>query len=907
MQNPKPAGRFNCYAIQGLTLGLFALLLTSPLTSRAQNRVFFEDWETDHTSDGSYTNFTVGGNSLVNYYYDYSTLGIPLSPHSATSSTHALKLCSGFATNSPLTTAQPFPTGISVSPVHFGITDNFEMRWDQWYNFNGPAPGGGSGSSIVGGGGYGTYATNAQVAGNPLDGVAIGDTMDGGSSADFRVYSFTHPSSYQDGDYQIGSDGALQTTHGDPTSGFVYAGGGFRNNTASTYYTTNFPGQPIPAAEAALYPQQTGTAANGTFSFKWHEVALAKIANVITYKVDGILIATVNVVDAGTSGGSNIFWEQFDINGSASVDPNFTNLNFMLVDNVRITNFANVVSVSTTNTAITDGSGVPGIFTITRTASGTPLTVSYTMTGSATNGVEYVDGSSNALSGTITFSANATSTNIFVYGVATTVPKPTENIILNINSSPNYTGAGNATINLINTGNPQLTITNLSASMYERTNDLAVFQISRLGNTNTASFPINLTFSGTAAYGVNFYTNIVATFEPGISTTNISVYPIEDHIYTGNKIITVSIAASTGGTYSIGTPGSATVTLRDEDTAPETVLWSDNFNTDTSANWTFLQATADNVPDNTTTFGLDYFSFYGIPPSPHGGGDTHGLVIAVNKLDVDAAAAAVNVYPTGQSFSGNYALRFDMWLNSETGQTTTTEYALAGVNHSGTKTNWFRSGGITNGTTGFDGIWYTLETDAQASPNFQAYSSPTTNQNPTALTLGTNSSGFTNIFQAPPFLFGGSPAVSYNSLVPGYWSDVEVSQIGKIITLRINQSPILSLTNSTSYTSGDIMLGYLDAFDSIGVIQGFGVFDNVRVVRLNGLQITSLNIVGANVLVDFSFDLNDTPAGFTLQSSSSASGGYTDTGATIVQTTPGHYEATVPKSANSQFYRVRHL
>lgn len=903
MQKPNCYRSLLCRVTMCLVLGLLA---AGPAKSSAQNRVFFEDWETDHTSDGTYTNLTVGGNSQVNYYYDYSVLGIPLSPHSLTSGTHALKLCTGFATNNPLTTSEPFPTGISVSPLNFGITDNFEMRWDQWYNFNGPAPGGGSGSTIVGGGGYGTHATNAQVAGNVLDGVAIGDTMDGGSSADFRVYSFTHPSSYQDGDYQIGSDGVNQTTHGDPTSGFVYAGGGFRNNTASTYYTTNFPGQPIPAAQAALYPQQTGTAANGTFSFAWHEVALAKIANVITYKVDGILIATVNVVDAGNSGGSNIFWEQFDINGSASVDPNFTNLNFMLVDNVRITNFANVVSVSTTNTAISDGSGIPGVFTITRTASGTPLTISYTMTGSASNGVDYVDGSSNALSGSITFAANDTSTNIFVYGVATTVPAPTENIILNINSSPNYTGAGNATINLINTGNPQLIITNLSTSMYERTNDFATFQVSRLGNTNTPSFPINLSFSGTAAYGVNFYTNVVATFEPGVATTNIFVYPIEDHLYTGNKTITVSLAGSTGGTYSIGAQNSATVTLRDEDTAPETVLWSDNFNTDTSANWNFLQGTADNVPDNTTTFALDY-SVYGIPASPHGGGDTHGLFIAVNKNDADAAAAVVNLYPKGQSFSGNFALRFDMWLNSETGQTTTTEYALAGINHSGTKTNWFRSGGITNGVTDFDGIWYTIETDAQASPNFQAYSSPTASQNPTALTAGTNSSGYTGLFQAPPFLFAGSPAVSYNSLLPGYWSDVEVSQIGKIVTLRINNYPILSYSNSTPYTSGDIMLGYLDAFDSIGVVQGFGVFDNARVVSLQGLKITSIRTAGANVLVDFSFDLNDSPSGFALQSSTSASGGYADTAATIVQTTPGNYEATTPLSASARFYRVRHL
>ncbi len=91
---------------------------------------------------------------------------------------------------------------------------------------------------------------------------------------------------------------------------------------------------------------------------------------------------------------------------------------------------------------------------------------------------------------------------------------------------------------------------------------------------------------------------------------------------------------------------------------------------------------------------------------------------------------------------------------------------------------------------------------------------------------------------------------------------MEVSQICKIVTLRINNSPILSYSNTTASTSGDIMLGYLDAFDSIGVVQGFAVYDNARVISLNGLKITSLTIVGANVLVDFSFDLNDSPSGF---------------------------------------------
>ncbi len=129
------------------------------------------------------------------------------------------------------------------------------------------------------------------------------------------------------------------------------------------------------------------------------------------------MIATVDFDDAGVSGGSNIFFNQFDISGSASVDPNFTNLNFMLIDNVRITNFANVVSVTTTNKAIFEGSNAPAIFTVTRTQSGTPLTVNYFMSGSASNGVDYTDLNGQPLSGSVTFAADALTTNISAIAV----------------------------------------------------------------------------------------------------------------------------------------------------------------------------------------------------------------------------------------------------------------------------------------------------------------------------------------------------------------------------------------------------------------------------------------------------------------------------------------------------------
>src|SRR5207247_791500 len=137
-------------------------------------------------------------------------------------------------------------------------------------------------------------------------------------------------------------------------------------------------------------------------------------------------------------------------------------------------------------------------------------------------------------------------------------------------------------------------------------------------------------------------------------------------------------------------------------------------------------------------------------------------------------------------------------------------------------------------------------TDAQAIPNYVNYSSPTTaGNNPTALTAGVNASSFQNVFKSPPWSVAGEPAVTATNIPPNaLWSEVELSQIGSILTLRINNSTIFSYSNTNAYTSGNIMIGYEDAFDSIGPIECYVVYDNVRVIRLAGLKITSIQDLG---------------------------------------------------------------
>ena len=253
------------------------------------------------------------------------------------------------------------------------------------------------------------------------------------------------------------------------------------------------------------------------------------------------------------------------------------------------------------------------------------------------------------------------------------------------------------------------------------------------------------------------------------------------------------------------------MTRVDADYPPETVLFADNFDADSSADWTLRFASRNGIDDYTTSWAYDYSSA-NIPSAPHSpAASTIGLQLTVNKNEGTAGGGAgLNLYPNGRNFSGNYALRFDMFLMVG-GTTYTTEYALCGINHSGNQTNWFRGPSTANtpndgvgSTWSYDGMWVSIEADASGQDDYMFMSAPAVAPSgvwgpTTYATLG--ATPFKSVFKSPPFFYGGvgggSPANA-----PGYpapiWADVELSQIGKVVTLKINQSEILTYTNTVA-------------------------------------------------------------------------------------------------------------
>jgi hypothetical protein len=282
---------------------LLTTIATLAIAAIAPAQLFSEDFEVNNTANWR-VNASNAGN-VADFFFDYSTVGIPSAPSG--SGTRGMKLES----NIPGTGVF---SGLSTTPVGQRFTGNFIVRFDAWQNFNGPFPGGGNGSTQVTMAGIGAPEEQVQFPGSTYSGLGFAATGDGGSASDYRVYN---------------APGAPLA----PGTGVYAAGTGstVQNNTHPYY--AGFGNVSAPAAQLALFPQQTGNTAVGTLGMAWHVWIIEKSGNTVTWTVDNTLLATVTNPNFG---GENIFFGQFDVNATSSTDPNARNLLFGLIDNIEV-------------------------------------------------------------------------------------------------------------------------------------------------------------------------------------------------------------------------------------------------------------------------------------------------------------------------------------------------------------------------------------------------------------------------------------------------------------------------------------------------------------------------------------------------------------------------------------------
>ena len=292
------------------------------------------------------------------------------------------------------------------------------------------------------------------------------------------------------------------------------------------------------------------------------------------------------------------------------------------------------------------------------------------------------------------------------------------------------------------------------------------------------------------------------------------------------------------------------------------VLFTDNFDAGTSAaryDLFHVDNDADTaVMDTSANFAFDYgqftykrtdpvtgeVAFAPIPTAPNSGGTTTGLRFSVNDV-APTGTAIINAYPKVDQFlggavpSGNYSLKFDMWMNYNgfrEGGAGSTQYMIAGIKQQAegiggpvvgpgpfpTQTGYAMAVAGERGNSNA----YRLYEDNTRLTDFAAagyVAQPETSSTGTAINPDNGLNSFyQTLFPEPQYETGGAPGKN--------WVTVEISHIDGQLTYKMNGTTIAT-RQDTSLESGNILLGYADFATSIASPpeDNFVIFDNVVV------------------------------------------------------------------------------
>ena len=238
-----------------------------------------------------------GVNSLVAFGFDYSSLGIPQSPGSTTTTAIFMRANTDSSGSAP--------QGITISPNGLSLTGDYIVRATIWANANGGWTTGsafttGAGTSQMVGLGVGyTGGTlwrgrEGVVTLGGGSGVWFAASVDGGfvpAATVIRDYSAFTGSGASDGNF-VTSTSAYYAG----VSGTAY--GAQDNN--NPYYQTAFPGPLVNSINSGSWASiqnqtlLTGTITNGIAGMAWREFMIERTGTTVTWSIDTTPIATLS-------------------------------------------------------------------------------------------------------------------------------------------------------------------------------------------------------------------------------------------------------------------------------------------------------------------------------------------------------------------------------------------------------------------------------------------------------------------------------------------------------------------------------------------------------------------------------------------------------------------------------------
>jgi hypothetical protein len=810
--------------------------------------------------------------------FDYSTVTSPGPIPSAPSSI-------GGTTKGLLLTVNKDATGaaaaVNLYPTNQTFTGNFSVTFDIWMNY------------VV----------------NP-------------NSTEHALFGINHTGNVTNRVGQAGSDGlffAMSAEGGSSSTSSssrdysVFRGGGTATPVLMTGAALFGPTPPLganfdnaDAGFAALFPSSAGTPGN-----MWVQGEVRQETNVVTWLLNNTIVAQYTNTFAYGSG--DILLGYNDIFASIG-DPN----SFVIFDNIKVTSLGGLPVVSVTApTPLANETGlVAGKYTITRSSTSGAVTVNYLMSGTASNGLDYV-----TLPGSVTLPSGVASTNITLTPIADGISEPIETAILTLQPGAGYTVSSPiaATVTILDGDAPKVSLSTAQPILLEGVSAASVtMTLTRVGLTNSA-LSVGIGYSGTATLGADYAAPATVALAAGAITTTFKMTPIDDNLIEGNETAIVTVLNGTN--YQAVAPSAVTNTIVDDEILPGVPIFADAFNSvDAGTNWTVSPYSGDTYAD----FGYDY-SVDGIPEAPSSSGafaPRRGLKMRANE--VSAAVAGISASPANADFEGNYRLRFDLFMSysgplnnaSVPGQT---QAAEAGVGVSGTQTVW---------PLGFEGqgIWFTTTGDggnAAVTGDYNAYGGNV----PFGDTSEVYAAGTTNgprdnvnpyyapwpAVTAPPAMVSvytnqtGSTGVGSWGLA---WHKHVITKRGTVVSWDVDGRRVAAVDASTNGVTlaNNVFVGYYDPYLSVttNATTEFGLFDNVRVESLGRPLIGATAKTGATVNFVFLGEDGDQVADFDVQAAGLVAGPYTGIAATITKIDATHF-AVSASSASGSFFRVRRL
>ena len=315
------------------------------------------------------------------------------------------------------------------------------------------------------------------------------------------------------------------------------------------------------------------------------------------------------------------------------------------------------------------------------------------------------------------------------------------------------------------------------------------------------------------------------------------------------------------------------------------VLFSDNFNVDSSGSWTINVAPAANASLQQATFAFDYSAF-GIPAAP-GSSDTLGLRLRSNIPGGAASpvttrpagvTSGLSVSPTGQNFGSAYRMTFYAWANFN-GAPNASGLADNANSEGGTHNIMFAVGtsgtaplvvGNTSLVTGgqMDGIGFATTGDGGITSDYRVYPKsgtilPVSSGAYSAGSMANTATYYTSLFPSV-----GAPAIQQSLSTAEYgsdaantqagltqagafgfaWHKVVITKDGNNVSWSIDNTAIAALDISSLGALGgnDIALGDSDVNSTTTRHPSllFSLFDNLTVEAVPEPSVGSLALVG---------------------------------------------------------------